>query len=58
VEPSVKILGAFRRLASGDRHPVARHGAKPEARLSGSCVTTAKAVFERYGFTFLVQSAS
>jgi len=62
VEPSVKILGAF----PPDSHPAivypvaATTNAKPEAAayLAFLRGATAKAVFEQYGFTFLVRSTS
>jgi len=58
VEPGVKIIGTF----PGDSHPpivypvAATTAAKPEAfsYLSFLRSSTAKAIFERYGFSFLV----
>ena len=62
VEPNVKIVGAF----PPDSHPpivypvAATANAKPEAAayLNFLRSGTAKAVFERYGFTFLVRPTS
>src|SRR5882757_8872208 len=62
VEPGVKIVGAF----PADSHPAivypvaATVNAKPEAAayLSFLRSGTAKAVFEQYGFTFLVRPTS
>ena len=62
VEPNVKIVGHF----PEDSHPAITYpvaltvNAKPEAAayLSYLRSTAAKAVFERYGFTFLIQPTS
>ena len=62
VEPGVKIVGAF----PADSHPpiiypvAATATAKPEAAayLAFLRSSTAKAVFEKYGFTFLVKPTS
>lgn len=62
VDPNVKIVGAF----PADSHPAitypvaATANAKPEAAayLNFLRGTTAKAVFEQYGFTFLVRPTS
>jgi len=62
VDPNVKIVGAF----PADSHPAitypvaATENAKPEASayLNFLRSNTAKAVFEQYGFTFLVRPTS
>ena len=62
VEPNVKIVGAF----PADSHPpivypvAATAGAKPEANdyLAFLRSATAKAIFEQYGFTFLIRPTS
>jgi molybdate transport system substrate-binding protein len=62
VDPNVKIVGAF----PADSHPAITYpvaatvNAKPEAAayLNFLRSTTAKAVFEQYGFTFLVRPTS
>jgi molybdate transport system substrate-binding protein len=62
VDPSVKIIGTF----PGDSHPAivypiaATTTAKPEAQsyLTYLRSTPAKAVFEQYGFTFLIRPTS
>jgi molybdate transport system substrate-binding protein len=62
VEPSVKIVGQF----PEDSHPAITYpvaltvNAKPEAAayLAFLRSTVSKAVFERYGFTFLIQPTS
>jgi molybdate transport system substrate-binding protein len=62
VEPNVKIVGAF----PPDSHPVIVYPialtvtAKPEAAqyLSYMRSQAAKAVYEKYGFTFLIKPTS
>jgi len=62
ISPSVKIIDTF----PADSHPAIVYPvattltAKPEAvgYLAYLCSMTAKAIFEQYGFTFLIQPAS
>ena len=63
VEPGVKIVGALPgRLASADRLSVGRHedaqGRKPRTISAFLRSSAAKAIFEKYGFTFLIQPVS
>ena len=61
VEPAVKVIGAFPDNTHDPIYPVAlRANAKPDAvrYFSFLQTQTAKSVFEKYGFNFLVKPAT